>query len=345
MIFMNNPYYYNIPEQKFKNDNIYTSYSKIGNFLLSGYLGPDGATALDFNKQMALVKSYAEILERRALCAGGISGGKDHVYAINIKKGIVTTINKNLATYSIDKEYPIDSTGTASHNNSEMAVFNSLKELIEKNALFLFWYGKKGKLLTNENGFIKDNKILMKLRYQNKNVKFYLNEYFYPLKVVFAFIIYDKYICSAGVGSSFSLKSALLKSLNEAYLLQWKNESNELVESHRNIFVKTYIDHTEILDYLDDIDKLHNNLNDNSLQNDTSIVKLLDTLPKWIEDIYLIPLYQVVSDKIKCVKVFSPDMYNHIPLKEYINLENPMNKYTLKLAHKDIKRIPNCIVT
>lgn len=57
-------------------------------------------------------------------------------------------------------------------------------------------------------------------------------------------------MCSSGVGSSFSIEEAILKSTQEAVLLQWKEESNELVAMSHQVFKKKYENQSGIIDYL-----------------------------------------------------------------------------------------------
>lgn len=347
MLFMNNMKHYNIPQKKFITDNVYTSFSKIGNYLISGYLGPDGSTAIDFSKRGSMKKAFSEILERRALSAGGITNKKGEVYAVNLIKRKPTFIDMKYSTYSNEQDYPIDTTGSASHTNSKIAIYNSLKELMEKNALFLFWYGLKGKrLVIKEKNFFKEQRIIKSLHDNNKETFFYINDFFYPLRVVISFILKDTYICSTGVGSSFCIKQALNKSIEEAFLLLWKDETIELVESKGSTFEKKYEDHTACLKHLDHIKETlvithFDEVGSLDKKNPDYLLKLL---PEWIEDVYMIPLNQVIRHGMKSIKIFSPHMYNHIPMKEYINVSNPMNTCTIHLSGAELQQIPDCIV-
>ncbi|WP_162551213.1 YcaO-like family protein [Paenibacillus tepidiphilus] len=346
MLYMSEPFHFNIPQQKFNIDNIYTSYCKIGNYPSSGYIGPDGSTAIDLNKHGSLIKAFSEIVERRALSLGSTAIKKEQIDVINLKKNITSIISKDYTSYSYNQEYPIDTTGTACHSSSNNSIYYALKELIEKNALFIFWYGKKGVQIENKDGKFNQNKLTMGLNNNRKNVIYFSIDYFYPLRVIFSFIVLDNYICSSGVGSSFCLMEAAQKALQEAYLLQWKDETLELVDSQNSTFKKKHENHSEYLSHLESYEKVSSweLLNDIQEKKTFSVSRLLEVLPTWIEDVYLIPLHQVIAKKVKCVKVFSPFMYNHIPIKGLLNLDNPMNRNTINLNYKHLLNLPDCTV-
>ncbi|APO43525.1 hypothetical protein BS614_05530 [Paenibacillus xylanexedens] len=345
MLYLSNPLHFNIPEQKFITDDTYTSFSRIGNFLKNGYIGPDSSTAIDFNKQQSLIKAFSEMIERRAISAGGIPFDEKSVYAINMVNSSSVLIDKKYSTYSLSEEFPIDTTGTSSHISSQKAIVSSLREIIEKNALYLFWYGKQGSKIKLDVSLINKHKILSGLMYQkNKEVLFFINEYFYPLKVVFCFILHKNFVCSSGVGSSFSIEEAILKSTQEAVLLQWKEESNELVAMSRQVFKKKYENQSGIIDYLSVGYGSISTSDYEKTMKELTISNLLNILPAWVAEVYMIPLKQTVTTKIKCIKIYSPYLFNHIPLKEYINLRNPMNVNTINLNEQSMLKIPNCIV-
>lgn len=346
MLYMKNMHHFNIPQKKFITDNLFTSFSKIGNFLKDGYLGPDGSTAVDTKKIISISKAFSEVIERRAICAGGIQSSKGKVYALNLIKNNVEEINSKYSSFSLEKDCPVDTTGSAAHTSSEIVIYNSLRELIEKNGVFLFWYGLIGKkLIIEDKEYLTKHNVMRSLINSGKDYLFFINEFFYPLKIVITIILNNKFICSTGVGSSFLLKEAIEKSIEEAFLLLWKDETIELVNSRQSIFIKRYEDHTLQLDYLNCItEKISIQKIDNKVNNFGKIEDLLKTLPPWINNLYVIPLKQYVRPKLKCIKIFSPDMFNHIPIKEYINLDNPMNLNVLNLNREQISLIPDCIV-
>lgn len=346
MLFMENMHHFNIPQKNFITDNIYTSFSKIGNYLRDGYLGPDGSTAIDINKKSSINKAFSEVTERRAICAGGIPSSTGKVLAINLIRNKVEEINSIYSSYSLDKDYPIDTTGSAAHTSSEIVIYNSLKELIEKNGLFLFWYGLDGKkLIIEDEEYLERNKIVKSLSHSGKSCLFFINDFFFPLKIIITIIVNNKFICSSGIGSSFILEEAIEKSIQEAFLLLWKDETIELVDSRKSVFLKRYEDHSLQLDYLNRItEKTSISKISNKTKDTSKIEDLLKTLPEWINNLYAIPLKQYVRPKLKSVKVFSPEMFNHIPIKEYINLNNPMNLNVLNLKSEQLSLIPDCVV-
>jgi ribosomal protein S12 methylthiotransferase accessory factor YcaO len=343
---MKNMHHFNIPQKKFITDNVYTSFSKIGNYLRDGYLGPDGSTAIDTNKKSSINKAFSEAIERRAIRAGGIPSSTDKVYAINLIRNKVVEINSIYSSYLLDKDYPIDTTGSAAHTSSEIVIYNSLKELMEKNGLLLFWYGLHGKkLIIEDEEYLENNKIVKSLSINGKECLFFINDFFFPLKIVITIIVNNTFICSSGVGSSFTLEEAIEKSIQEAFLLLWKDETIELVDSRNRVFIKRYENHSLQLEHLNRItEKISISKMSNEARGSSKTEDLLKTLPEWVNNVYVIPLKQYVRPKLKCVKVFSPEMFNHIPLKEYINLNNPMNLNVLGLTSEQLSLIPDCLV-
>ncbi|WCF11056.1 YcaO-like family protein [Paenibacillus thiaminolyticus] len=337
--------HYNIPQNKFVTDKIYTSFSKVGNYLISGYVGPDGSTAIDFNKLCSMRKAFSEILERRALSVGGIPGSKNKVIAINIIKRDIEYIDMKWSSYSLDKNYPIDTTGAAAHTNSELAIYNSLKELLEKNALFLFWYGFMGKRFIYHYDNHVEAKILKIFHSAQKKIFHYINDYFYPLRVVITFVMKDNYIYSSGVGSSFCIREAVNTSIQEAYLLLWKDETLKLIKGNNIKRIYNYENHDKYLNHLSNFNEIASiDFSSDHDKKNYKLDSLLEVIPDWVKAIYLVPLKQYARHGIKCVRMVSPYMYNHIPVKEYININNPMNKNTICITQSTLSTIPDCII-
>ncbi len=348
MLYMRFMEHFNIPQSKFIEHSIYTSICRIGNTVKNGYIGPDTASAIDMNKQLSIKKAFSEMLERRALMFGNINN-TSYTDAFELITNKPAVINSNYATYNQEKDFYTDTTGSAAHYSSKYAIYSGLLELIEKNALFLFWYGKKGYRITNEQ--LKEVKSLNNNTAFNhlnntKKLMVFKSDFFYPLHIVYTIVVDQNIIVSSGVGSSFCFEEALQHSFNEAYLLLWKNESLLLFYRNDSDY-KTYLESPQnILNYLNqfsittEIDQAFSYKSQNK-----HIPDLLNTLPSWIEEIYVIPLTQYVSKHLKCIKIFSPYMYNHIPSKKNINLNNPMNIYTINLDNQQMNEIPDCIVT
>ncbi|MEW4371345.1 YcaO-like family protein [Paenibacillus kandeliae] len=340
--------HFNIPQSKFIENSIYTSICRIGNTVKNGYIGPDTASAIDINKQLSIKKAFSEIVERRALMFGNINN-TPYIDAFELISNKPAVLNSNYATYNQEEDLFTDTTGSAAHYSSKSAIYSALLELIEKNALFLFWYGKKGHRITNQQ--LKEVKSLSKNTVFNhlnntKKLMVFESDFFHPLHIVYTIVIDQNIIVSSGVGSSFCFEEALQHSFNEAYLLLWKNESLLLFYRNDSDY-RTYSESPEnILTYLNQFPtaKEINQIFSYKSQN-KHIPDLLDTLPPWIEKIYLIPLTQCISKHLKCIKIFSPYMYNHIPSKKNINLNNPMNVYTINLKSEQMAKIPDCIVT
>ena len=97
------------------------------------YYYPSDGTSISISKELSMRKSYSEYLERFLLSVGGYTHDGTYVsYGENTNYGY------------------IDTTGTATGINSKQVIHKALKELIEKNELFYFWYTNIGERLRIE---------------------------------------------------------------------------------------------------------------------------------------------------------------------------------------------------
>src|SRR5699024_1216735 len=119
-------------------------YSRVGGLYKNGYESPNGASSISTSKKLAFIKSHYEYLERRLLMTGH-SIKNQYIETFNLITSTFEKKSNDLSKFSREGSQIIDTTGTATHYNSAVAIYNALKELLEKNALFLFWYGGIGK--------------------------------------------------------------------------------------------------------------------------------------------------------------------------------------------------------
>jgi len=331
---------FNIPQNIFLQNKCYLSYSYFGKVVdNNGYVSPSGCNAIADNKKMSFLKSSSESLERRALIFGGYKNDQkkdDHVKAWDILNNKEKSLPYNYTKYSISQPYVIDTTGTATHFNSKSAVNNAIKELLEKNSLFLFWYGKDGyKLNTN---MYDENFYYKKLGHNGFTVEVYVNYYFTPLISVFAIIIKDNLVYSSGIGTGFNIRKAINRSLSEAYLLTWQNISLDKIRSFNSNY------HTECIKYLYNNFENQNRIltNNNRYINERDLI--LKSIPGWVKNLYVIFLNKSMFNQFKSLKVFSTYLNNHIPLKSNLNLRLPINVNSINLTQYDLKGIPDCII-
>ncbi|GKV55344.1 hypothetical protein NCCP2222_12910 [Sporosarcina sp. NCCP-2222] len=333
-----NQAFFNYPSNLYSSDPKLT-YIYWGNLLVDNLIGPTGSNAIDKSSKVSTLKSFNEAIERRALMAGGYSNERNEVEYYNLVTSEIGTISKKYTTYSIDKKFFSDTTGTASYYNSHDTIYKATNELLEKNCLFLFWYGLKGKkvILNFENKYLN---MLMKEGY---SVEIFEVDYLSPFITYITIIHNDKdLVYSTGISGGLNKTNCLLASIEEAYLLMWKNDFERIANPYNDFTLKHHI---EFIDYLRDFSMKEISIkqcpNSNSKNN---INLLVESLPSWIKELNVVRLNTTVKEANKVVLVFSRDLFNHIPLKRAIDLEKPINKETINLSEIDLKRIPECMI-
>lgn len=338
--------FFNIPEYNFNSDKLYTSYSYLGNFKFGNRIGPVGSNAISKSRTMAIKKSFSESLERRALMLGGVKNKESNlVPTFDLISSEISQLPYEYTTYRTEKPNSIDTTGTAAHINSELAVKKALLELIEKNALFLFWYGKKGYIL--EQSLYNKHYINERIEKKGFNVKLFVNTDFHPLKVVFAVIFDNNIIYSAGVGCSINIAESINLALEEAYLLKWQNIYVDFIALNHKYKKKIDLNyHKSCIMHLKSIENYYQGKLDSEYDYCTEkegLELILSAIPNWVKNIHVIYLTSLIRN-IKVVKIFSEELYNHIPVKNLIDLSHPINREILSLTENEIRNIPECII-
>lgn len=336
--------HFNIPYKLYLNDHYYKTFSYVGNFKIGKYKGPSGCNAISEKKNISLKKSFSESLERRALMLGGnLINSNGNVVTFDLFSKNISELPFEYSKYKANNPMCSDTTGTAAHTCSEEAIKNAMLELIGKNALFLFWYGKKGYVLQD---YILDNENeIQALRREGIKLNLFVNIDFAPTIVVFAFLFDEKYIYSSGVGASLSLDDSIKAAVEEAILLKWQNEMKEFSGFNSILTNNNY--HRECIKYIEESYK--NNYcytQEKSVKTDSidEIDNIIRSFPNWVEDLHVIFLRNTIKSNIKIVKIFSKDLNNHIPLKQRINLGQTININTIKLRENDLNNIPDCII-
>jgi hypothetical protein len=330
----------------FLNNKKYSAFSKISSFIDDeGYMGPVSCGAVALTKTEALIKAFAESIERRAATIGSKSYFQDQAITYDLINNVLRGLEVELTRIN---SFPIiDTTGCSAHVDTNEAVFNAIRELLEKNAVLLFWYGKKAK---------KIKKVFKSVFFNNFygycNLRLYVQETFYPLLVVIC-IVEDsksnlKYFF--GIGSDFNLERAVEKACSEAYhlglyyelLMANKNFKGETYDS----FVLSLLNNNVVLEYIESFDELEQfNINESDISfNDTrqKIEFLVRHLPTWINSMQIIMLRQKIFEKLIVVKAYSKDLIPHVPKKDYLNLDVTICREVLNLSKQDFDKIPNC---
>jgi len=329
-------------KKKFINEQMHESISVIGAIVNNGYKSPTNCGGVAENKKLAQIKSLAESIERRAL---GINNYEEWstIKAFDLINKKVEEVKATSILYSLVEPYA-DTTGTAAHTISNKAIFNAVTELLEKNAVFLFWYGKRGiKFESNVNTIYTTY-----LQKQGYEIHFFLINEFSPLSVVITLAVSSDNPLNYkfGIGSGLLLSDAIMKSTSEAYLL------GNYYESLLYTFINGF-------SYSEELDKFYDK---DTLQYISSLIKvptisresisvkegnityeeLYSMLPSWIEQLLICILPQKINDKFIVVKAISSQLYNHIPKKEYLNLSKSINIKTINITPDEFEKIPNC---
>lgn len=328
---------FNIPEVQFINDPK-MSFVHWGNLLVDNLLGPVGCSGMDQFKELSFKKGRAEAIERRALMAGGYSSSNNKVHYFNLKNDTIGEIDISYTRYSIDQAFFSDTTGTACHYSSENAVYKAITELLEKNCLFLFWYGKMGRKIhvTEENEYIST--------FVNKGyvVDIYEVDFFKPFTTYITIVHNTKdFVYSYGVAGDINKQYAIQHSIQEAFLLTLKTEFENYAFS---LYELKRDNHIEFLQRLKEFDQTTKYMDVKNNHKEYKTQDIIDHLPQWIEEMNVVLLKTTVKYTNKAVLVFSRDLYNHIPLKYAINPEVKINKQTINVSKEDILAIPECVI-
>lgn len=172
------------------------------------YYYPNDGTSIGRNKSIVLRKMYSEYLERYRLGVGGVTRSGNYI----------SYGNNNLYGF-------IDTTGTATGIASEFIIDKALRELIEKNELFNFWFterglrylitpSKKEKKLIDDLNFVADNHIIIGIKS--------ISNFFTVIVISFK----DKVVTGCGIACESNLKKGIKKALLENKLIEWQQYKN-----------------------------------------------------------------------------------------------------------------------
>ncbi|WDM20586.1 YcaO-like family protein [Paenibacillus polymyxa] len=307
-----------------------------------GYIGPVGCGAVSFEKNDTVKKAFSESVERRSLLFGAKSNELQMSAAfdlINKKIKYVPTIY----TKYREEEPIIDTTGTAVHTRGDIAIFNALTELLEKNSVFLLWYGRLAYILEVEHSSLYYKKKIQ----ESIKVKFFLQNFFSPLNVVICMFEDTKSPIryKFGIGSDLNLDVAIDKAISEAFFLGQYHDIKNFYENNNNsnfVRVDSHLD-----DYIEELKKLPlykscTIVEPNQQDYNEKLNSIIKNLPKWIENLFVFVLKQKIHNNLSAVKIISKDLMLHVPIKEYMNLNLNINKNTILLTEEKLRAIPDC---
>ncbi|KGI01502.1 YcaO-like family protein [Oenococcus oeni] len=306
-----------------------------------GYLSPSSFNSCDLNPAIAFKKSYSETLERLTLFSLTTANSK-YIKAFDlISKKEVLVKNSDIG-YSSKKGKSSDSTGTASLPQSSGLVEKGIFELIEKNELFLFWYGGWGKALINPP--MDKTAIITAQTLKNINIDFkfiILKDFGKLIKTVIC-LLFDqkKTFIGAGISGNTSLEKATSDSISEALNLYCSNLEFFSKEQERIEKSTSYVQQIYPTDKFD----VQNNTEINKVGSYT-LDQIVASLPRWIENLDLVLLQDIDNTfSTKTIKVFSDNIINSLPLKEYIDIDKSINIHTLKLNEEKLAETPNLTI-
>ncbi|MEI5908910.1 YcaO-like family protein [Bacillus spongiae] len=348
-------------------DQLVQAYSRIPNFMDDeGYTGPIECGGIDRITSVAIKKAFSESIERRAVTLGakGVSE-RDSKYENWPKLHLGTNENggyspsfdlirqqpvlipREVTSLRNKKPFIVDTTGTATHPIPQMAKLNAVKELFEKNALFSFWYGSKGKRV---NQFSFD--ISKKLEKMGYELNMYVVDIFAPLQVVIL-IGHNpnhytdlKYIF--GVGSSVNLEDAIKKATTEAYMLRlyynvlyFRGEHQSGLSSYDNEIVQQPM-RKDVESHIEGFQNLPTYQGFMTSDTNENLDVIIEGLPKWLSQLYITVLPQSLNKEMIVVKAFSPNLINHIPKKEFVEIDIPFISNFLQISETEFDALPDC---
>lgn len=304
-------------------------------FIRDNLVGPETGSSLSFNKLDSLIKASAEAVERRCSMLGAYANKNQDIVEtwdlINNKKGHIQQ------KFSRILDGVSDTTGTAVHTNSTTAILNAVKELFEKNSLFLFWYGSIGKMVKPH--LYSENRIYSFFTESGFKTSVFINESFKPLYtvIIIAYKEGDQFIC--GLGTDSIALNAINHAFEEAFLIGYMQYYAILVglpRDENNWSNEQNIKHVKKMESLEYAEI------SSFMQAPLTLNCLVSSLPDFITELHVIFIEQFIVPNLRCVRVFSKDLINSLPLKRNIDFSLSINKNTIQLNKVELEKLPEC---
>lgn len=327
-----------LPLRAFANDP-YVAHILNGSLLVDGMVGPPAGSGVSTHSLEATKKALSEMVDRRALMRGGVARHGE-VQTWDLIQGTLSSLPRELTTYQRQRPYPVDTTGTAAHPDSMVAIRNAVLELIEKNALFLFWYGRRGEHVTLES-YASDS-FAQVFTQSDFDLDIYMNDFFSPVQVAIAIAHSADRFVLMGAGADTDPHTAMDHAVQEAYLIGW----SKVADSHQPAKSKPWQRASlELMDHIDGM-KLLPTVHASSA---VPLVRLPDplevlrqSLPRWVASLHIVFLPQNVAPTLRAVTAFSYEMYSHILNPSYLAPGRAVNRLTLQLSESEIQNVPRC---
>jgi len=297
-------------------------------------ISPFDATSVDKSKSLLVIKAFNEHSERALM--GAQSHGE--CLAINFIDGSIHKLNKRDFAYGFNERFgSSDTTGTASGHVSEMVIKKAVLELIEKNELFMLWYGAKGFYVEL---CCKYRNLIDSLEFINSFVDIFLcrrlSNYFTAIVIVKTST--NTKIVASGIAISNCMDEAISLALQEARLMEWAHHNN--IDS---IFYKLS-DENHLLS-IDHLEKLKLSLwTYNAKFNYSPNLKQLK-IHDLVKSIYFRAINVGKGKRELTVKCVSDELFNCLPRNGRIALS--MNKEIVKHIGLDkcrLNKIPDCVL-
>ncbi|GEK35600.1 YcaO-like family protein [Kurthia sibirica] len=258
---------------------------------------PSTGTSISNKKKLCILKAYNEFLERFRL---GI-GSKEITYGKNNDYGM------------------IDTTGTASGNNSENIIKKANLELIEKNELYLFWYTNSSEyVLLPHTSEIKS--LIKKLNFQGERHLIFYMKNISNAHTILSVSFKEGILTGCGISGDLNFKKALKSSILENKLIEWENYQNPNSDLyHHSINEKEQIQFF----FNEKIKETRPLIINNESSEDEDII-----YKDWIDTPQII-LLNTQNSSFKTIKLISNSLLNCIP--NNYNLNNCLNQKIIEL--------------
>lgn len=314
----------------------------LGNFIINGapkvikvnkkfYL-PWLCSSIDRSFSLGMKKMYSEYLERKSI---GINNDEDKAYFLDINSNKYDVYKFKEAKYGNSELFGyIDTTGSASGNKNSIEILKkAIFELIEKNEVFLMWYGMLCKeLILNKEDYNKYINYINNIKFICDEFKIILSRNLSNINTVIVVLFNDKKIVGSGVCLELNFKNALKNAIDEA-----KTVAVSFYNKDYGYYSKyTKKDFKKIYNYILNLCKVKVYLN----YKKSSEFKIKD---KFI-DFKVVYMNRCKFSDGKTIKVYSEELYNCVPIR--VNLLKCSNKYLLKKYNIDIysENIPDCCI-
>lgn len=277
---------------------------------MNGLIAPYDVSAIDMSLQTAYCKSLNEFYERSRLAYLTFKENTD-ILCFDIINKKFKIFNSSSLGYGENEQLGyMDSTGTASGNNSMKLYHKAVLELIEKNDLLVFWYKKYGYRIILDSEI---NNIINNLGIIGE-VKIYMINYISNAYTVIVFIIKNNKIRATGIASSLIIKDAIRSALEESKLLLSIYSGCDYSPFER-VKNESYVDYIDSLDILPSL-------------NISNFVKYSDIkLVPWIKTLYLGVLNTKPFQEYITIRCFSEELISCLPT--YTNIAYQKNKEIL----------------